>query len=205
MGKRESDGMNRKVTVNPAKNAREELSDISDYIRSGKLFTTLAVLGLITFCTSLYYYNLHNQSQSWPTVEGFLMDAYVTGPIGDHRKFFPSVRYQYRVDGKRYISKKLSHQDQEFSSRYEALDYMGNLNEVVKSHRKVQVYYNPDDSSQAVLKISTPTNLPYYLFGSLLLFVLAGGIRIAIWIYRRKNPESDDRPTIEIKEENPKE
>jgi hypothetical protein len=120
-------------------------------------------------------YNIYKgyESQSWPTTEGKIIDSRIAGAkrtIG--RRVF--INYEYFVKGKRYVSSQIS---------YTLIigDYSGSI-EILREYPKgkiVTVYYNPDNSIDAVLKTEISGRISWLFILSVLAIIL--GLRGWKW------------------------
>ncbi len=111
------------------------------------------------------------ESQTWPTTDGQITYSLVAGGtriIG--RK--ASVKYEYVVEGKRYVSPMISY-------TWKCVDYQGYL-EILRDYPKgknVIIYYNPQHPEQAVLKTDiSKTILWLFLFSALTILIGARGL-----------------------------
>jgi hypothetical protein len=112
------------------------------------------------------------ESQKWPTTDGRIIYSRVVGStriIG--RK--ASIKYEYVVDGKRYISSLISY-------TWKSVDYqafMQILQEYPESE-DVIVHYNPRDPQEAVLKTDIARHIFWlFLFSALVILIGVNGVR----------------------------
>jgi hypothetical protein len=113
------------------------------------------------------------ESQNWPTTKGRIIDSRIAGAmrIIGRRAF---IKYEYLVDGKRYVSPQISY-------TFITGDYDSSI-ETIRKYPKdkiVTVYYDPDNSMDAVLE----TEISGRIYG---LFILGGlaiiaGLRALKW------------------------
>jgi hypothetical protein len=101
------------------------------------------------------------ESQSWPTTEGRITDSYLAGAkrILGRRAY---IKYEYFVNGKRYISPQISH-------TFIIGNYSSSI-ETLKKYSKgkiVTVHYNPDNFRDAVLETEISGRISW-------LFILSG-------------------------------
>lgn len=113
------------------------------------------------------------ESQNWPTTQGKIIDSRLAGAkrtIG--RRAF--IKYEYFVKGNRYVSSQIS---------YTLIigDYSGYV-EIMREYpegKKVTVYYNPDNSMDAVLKTEISGRIAWLFILSVLAIML--GLRGLRW------------------------
>lgn len=113
------------------------------------------------------------ESQNWPTTEGKIIVSRISGAkrtIG--RRVF--IKYEYFVKGNRYVSSQIS---------YTLIigDYSSSL-EILREYPEgssVPVYYNPENSMDAVLKTEISGQISWIFILSLLAVVL--GLRGMKW------------------------
>jgi len=116
------------------------------------------------------------ESQNWPTTEGKIIVSRISGAkrtIG--RRVF--IKYEYFVKGNRYVSSRIS---------YTLIigDYSSSL-EILREYpegSKVTVYYNPDNSMDAVLKTEISGQISWIFILSVLAVIL--GLRGLKWQQR---------------------
>jgi hypothetical protein len=129
--------------------------------------------GIVIGLYGIYKIYKGYESQSWPTTEGRIIDSRLAGAkrILGRRAY---IKYEYFVDGKRYVSPQISY-----------TFIIGNYSSSVETLRKypkgktVTVYYDPDNSRDAVLETEISGRISW-------LFILSGlaiiaGLRALRW------------------------
>lgn len=102
------------------------------------------------------------RSRNWPTVPGIVMDSQVTSYYDDEgdRMYGVAIMYRYEVDGLEFTSARRTFG--EFNSSNQ-----GRAQRIVAQYltgSNVQVYYDPDDPSEAVLEPGTnATSILFFL------------------------------------------
>jgi hypothetical protein len=129
--------------------------------------------GIVIGLYGIYKIYKGYESQRWPTTEGRIIDSRLAGAkrILGRRAY---IKYEYFVDGKRYVSPQISY-----------TFIIGNYSSSVETLRKypkgktVTVYYDPDNSRDAVLETEISGRISW-------LFILSGlaiiaGLRALRW------------------------
>jgi hypothetical protein len=120
-------------------------------------------------------------SLKWPITQGNITFSEIkaTSKIGPGYYYSPDVRYRYTVNGKDYNGNKVIAADYSSSSASRA----GKITRQFKKGSNVNVYYNPENTSEAVL-MPGGTLLTYvpFCFG---IIATASGI-IALLYYGKK-------------------
>lgn len=154
-----------------------------------------AVGGLALMVLMAYLHLTAASTASWSSTEGRITGGVVRRHVlGENARvrvrftrpsdespsvqFAPSVTYRYSVAGQTLTSNRyrIGEGIPMFNTREEAQAY---LRENYPGGRKVTVYYNPQDPSDAVLETGV-TNLFLYIALGGALFVLAGGAMFAV-------------------------
>jgi len=143
--------------------------------RKGKINPLIIVLfaGIVIGFYGIYKIYKGYESQNWPTTEGKIIKSRIAGAkrIIARRAF---IKYEYFVAGKRYVSSQIS---------YTLIigDYSGAV-EILREYPEgkiVTVYYNPDDSMDAVLKTEISGRISWLFILSILPIIL--GLRGLKW------------------------
>jgi uncharacterized protein DUF3592 len=155
---------------------------------SGLVRVWLCLCGLMLLISApiagLVMYRFNREalaSQSWPTVEGKVIQATVNEHVGIARRYSPRVEYKYQVQGKSYIGRRYQVINWEADKSWLAEEAVRGL----KAGKPVTVHYNPENPAQAVLKPGllrqqyTIVAIPFvmFLFGLILLFMTFIGER----------------------------
>ncbi|NOR05405.1 MAG: DUF3592 domain-containing protein [Deltaproteobacteria bacterium] len=130
-------------------------------------------VGIVIGFYGIYKIYKGYESQNWPTTQGKIIDSRLAGAkriIG--RRVF--IKYEYFVEGNRYVSSQIS---------YTLIigDYSGAI-EILREYPKgktVTVYYNPDNSMDAVLKTEISGRISWLFILSVLAIIL--GLRGLRW------------------------
>ena len=125
------------------------------------------LLGMAVVANGLRQLLRGRQSESWPTVEGRILDSKVKPPgIGDEGWYTLAVRYRYKVDVRHYEGTVISLGGS--ASRDE--DVVNAALQRYPAGRTLDVHVNPRDPKDAVLEPG-PTRhyLLYILFGVVIL------------------------------------
>jgi hypothetical protein len=116
-------------------------------------------------------------TKEWPIVEGEIISSKVVeevhrspGSIDKSITYTPKVQFKYSVEGVNYVSNNIFAGRGEYKSPRRS-----SAQNIVKKYpegKKVLVYYNPDNPSEAVLEPGTPPGiyLPF-LVGIVFLFI----------------------------------
>lgn len=134
------------------------MSALFDSIRSSAGMIVAAVLGLIALVVLLGAVRgwlAASASRAWPSVSGRVLNSSLIrtprrGTSGGG-SYIPMIVYEYQVDGRVYRSQRYS-----FGTQI-GTGFTGIASRVVNQYPEgsaVEVYYNPDNPSEAVLKRS---------------------------------------------------
>jgi uncharacterized protein DUF3592 len=115
-------------------------------------------------------------AKDWPSVSGKVTYATVEtrhshrSGGGTSTSYYPNVVYEYTVNGQRYQSSKIS-----FGSEVGLSNYNAVLRKAAgyPINSMVQVHYNPDNPSEAVLEKASPPSGIFLLVGVLIVVILA--------------------------------
>ncbi|GLQ48449.1 hypothetical protein GCM10007862_35000 [Dyella lipolytica] len=112
------------------------------------------------------------ESLAWPSTDGEISHSavlYQTNTSTDSAQTYKAdIAYRYKVNGKSYSSSRISLLDLSSSTRSAQ-----NTVDRYPDNSSVQVYYNPANPAEAVLKPGESSGLTFlYLFGGL--FAVAG-------------------------------
>lgn len=90
------------------------------------------------------------KSSSWPTVRCTVISATVNRhpPRGKHATYRPDIRYAYSVEGASYVGDRVFLGDASRENEY----WVRGIVARYPPDATVNVYYNPDDPSMAVLE-----------------------------------------------------
>jgi len=136
------------------------------------IMTLVLLAGVVLGAYALFCVYKGYESQKWPTTDGRIIYSRVAGStriIG--RK--ASVKYEYVVDGKRYISSLISY-------TWKSVDYQAFM-QILRDYpegEEVIVYYNPHNPEEAVLKTDIARHIFWlFLFSALVILIGANGVR----------------------------
>ncbi|MFT3890215.1 MAG: DUF3592 domain-containing protein [Anaerolineales bacterium] len=122
--------------------------------------------GLAILFTGFRTYQRSKQAANWLTVTGKVTTSKLINPMGNDRKQYARIEYEYSVLGTNYVSNKIS-----FSQLMGFDDTaLGTAEEKVKKFpagRSVTVYYDPQEPQRAVLE--TGGNSGLLILGGLFL------------------------------------
>ncbi len=139
----------------------------------GLLFTlTAAMAGTGLIALALWLRARAAQSRQWPSVEGTVLESRVDAA---HLEFMkPVLRYQYTVDGCRYVGFRVA-----FSGYGVSRQAMARLIEPYPAGRPVRVYYDPGNPASAVLDNRSRSDWVYWLLFGLGFCALAAYLAAA--------------------------
>lgn len=152
-----------------------------DTLRSSAGIIVAAVLGLIALFILLRAvrgWMAASTSRAWPTVSGRVLNSSLIrtarrGTSGGG-SYVPMIVYEYQVDGKVYRSNRYS-----FGSQI-GTGFSGIASRVVDQYPEgatIDVYYNPDNPSEAVLKRSSGGS-----WGNLLMAVVLAAAAVIVLV-----------------------
>ncbi len=127
------------------------------------------------------------ESKRWPTTDGVITISRIAGStrvIG--RKAF--IKYEYYVDGKRYVSPLVSY-------TWQCVDYESSI-DILREYpqdQKVIVYYNPDNPNNGVLKTEISGRILWIFLLSFLTILI--GLRGLQW---KIGKERDANPAVDL-------
>lgn len=125
-------------------------------------FLVLTVLGLSMAAFGIYFIGYSNEATSWPSVEGRIVQttvrAWTPGGTGRaltpserqrRRRFYPEVTYQWTVNGQSFTGSRysLGESQDDHAERAEAVEAARRF----PAGGPIEVFYDPDDPSSAVL------------------------------------------------------
>jgi hypothetical protein len=114
--------------------------------------------GLAILFTGIRTYQRSKQAANWMTVTGMVTTSKVINPMGNERKQYAHIEYEYSVLGTSYVSNKIN-----FAQLSGFNDTaLGTAEEKVKKFpagRSVTVYYDPQEPQRAVLEIGGNSGL----------------------------------------------
>lgn len=139
----------------------------------GLLFTlTAAMAGTGLIALALWLRARAAQSRQWPSVEGTVLEARVDDA---HLEFMkPVLRYQYTVDGRRYVGFRVA-----FSGYGVSRRAMADLIRPYAVGQAVRVYYDPARPASAVLDNCSRSDWVYWLLFGLGFCALAAYLAAA--------------------------
>jgi hypothetical protein len=119
------------------------------------LIFALVLLVVGTLLTVAGVLNLSGQKAAtkWPSVEGVILESKVVTEERQMEKlkkvdaYRAAISYRYSINGKDYLSKQVQHDPE--TKTYSA--FADNLVKTFPVGKKVPVFYNPDNPSEAVL------------------------------------------------------
>ncbi len=166
------------------------------------IFALVAFAGIVVIGQGITTLRTGAVSANWPHVMGKMLKAEVTSSTTQRRDnegrsytdttYYPSVTYEFVLNGQTYQSNRLSAQDNGYSKSTDAL----NAIEQVNSGDGVTVYYNPQNPKEAMLKPGISGNsFVSLVFGGLLLLLGGGVIVWLVRVFRRKPAKSGLRVT----------
>ena len=124
------------------------------WIRASLLIAAIFLAGY-----SVYYHLLASEARSWPETAGTVVSSHVRAfgagspaEAGDPNRYVHMLRYQYSVDGAKFVGSDLGLADSTFLPPRTA------LRRVVEIPRgsAVRVYYDPRNPSRSVLDREYP-------------------------------------------------
>jgi len=118
-------------------------------------------------------------SMSWPTTQGKVISSAVEEDQHSRIKksFKPRIEYQYALEKKEYVGSEISHHDVGYGDRV-------NADNIVAKYPvgfQLDVYYDPDDYSRAVLEPGNSWRA--YLFLAVPIAMLGFGL-LGLWSVR---------------------
>lgn len=134
----------------------------------GILTLAMFAAGIFLMAWGVYEIKGSNESRNWPSTQGTISSSHIsirTSKGSNHRTtttYFPSVLYQYKVDGRHYTSHRI-----EFGGESGGMKRMAKkVVDKYPSGKKVTVYYNPQDPKYGVLEAGfTWSSLIVFLAG----------------------------------------
>ncbi len=144
------------------------------------LFALLGLIGIGALAAGLYLRWRAAASRNWPSVMGRVVATQVRVEVlpmestGDaYSRYYPEVEYEYTVDGHTYRSKRIRFGGLPFVYSTDRGEIEAWLAEYPVG-KKVQVYYNPQHPSEAVLEPgASPAALILLVVGGISLLALA--------------------------------
>jgi hypothetical protein len=113
-------------------------------------------------------------ARNWPSTTGRVISSEMearrshSSEGGYSTSYYAVVLYEYMVDGKRYQSNRLT------LGTPIGTSFTGRVQKKLQEYpvgNRVQVFYDPDDPTEAVLEVKAPVG-NVYLFVSILIFVI---------------------------------
>lgn len=140
------------------------------YICGGLIALFFGGLGLFLIIHAQHSKRKALKSQSWPVAKGIITQTDIRAQEHDETiRYVPIVRYTYEVEGMVYEGKRITFgSDVEFGSRQKAADYLAEY----PVDTEVNVYYNPEKPSEAVLKQVAQKTIVGMVIGIVLLAVM---------------------------------
>ena len=137
------------------------------------LFALAALLsGVALLALALWLRRRAAQCAHWPSVDGMVLESRVDDA---HLEFMkPVLRYQYTVDGRRYVGFRVA-----FSGYGVSRQAMARLIEPYPAGRPVRVYYDPARPASAVLDNCSRSDWVYWLLFGLGFCALAAYLAAA--------------------------
>lgn len=134
------------------------------------------IAGGACFWFGLQRYRKGSATYKWPQAPGEILSSEVERQVSEDMdfrgipSFHPKISYTYTVNGRNYTSDQVSILD------HGTGDPKGHARKLVQKYRvnkKVKVYYNPQDSSDAILEPGISPGC-YLMMISGLFFILVG-------------------------------
>lgn len=137
---------------------------------TGILFILLA-FGLAAFLHGAYYCLQVSKTDSWPYVEGFILESYIEKSRSDGKyRYKAKINYSYEINGNKYQGNRVSFGD------VVTKGYAEKIIEKYPVGQSVNVYYDPNKSSKSTLVVGLNFIVILYpllgLFFTILSFVL---------------------------------
>lgn len=160
----------------------------------------LAILGGIFSVFGVFFLFTTNESLSWTSVQGFVVNAEVKTHVS-HRpnpaakvplrkmEYYVSVNYTYEVDDKPYFSSQYSFGEGDRASRFytESSSAQEEAKRRFAPDSHLTVYYNPEKPTSAVLK----PGWNWGTFVPLLLGLFFGGAGWLFYIVIKRSGETE--------------
>lgn len=132
------------------------------------------IFGIILLLHFLYLHITSSKTKNWKHVKGKILISNIdninyTGEDAD-LSYKAKVKYQYNLNGKNYLSKKIFYGD------YIRSNMSYRAKKVIKKYGKdeiVTVYYNPDNPEESVLETGINPVIYKILYVSLCLILLS--------------------------------
>ncbi|MDE1860948.1 MAG: DUF3592 domain-containing protein [Candidatus Micrarchaeota archaeon] len=127
------------------------------------------IVGITFLYSSILNLMASLQSQNWPTTHGIIIKSNVSlqscGRYGCN--YFPNVEYSYNVNGTAFIGKNVTLSD--YGSSYSSIQTIVSKYPVGLN---LKVYYNPQNSSQAILQNGIQPGNSIYIVLSLAAIII---------------------------------
>ena len=116
----------------------------------GVAFTAIAALVVHVGWTQ---HKLGTESLDWPTVDGLVMASSVEHTSGQRSTSYPSIRYNYHVDGQRFESDVIRFDATPCRNGAEAREIV----RLFPAGTQAEVYVHPDNPSVSCLLYTSPS------------------------------------------------
>jgi hypothetical protein len=128
--------------------------------KKGMLFSGMFLaIWLIALVFAVSWYTDAKSPENWPSTVGVITETDVRFEFshgkGPHNNYHPEVNYTYSVDGRTYHGDQISKSSKSFRTNADAQLFIENY--TVGSH--VEVFYDPDNPSDAVLESQIESDL----------------------------------------------
>lgn len=134
--------------------------------------TLVLIAGVVIGLYGAWSVYLGYVSKSWPSTNGIIIDSYLAGStrvIG--RKAF--IQYEYFVDEQRHTGRLISY-------TWKCIDYHGAI-EIMRAYpldAEVDVYYDPDNPRDAVLRTELSGRISWlFVFSTLTILIALRGLQ----------------------------
>lgn len=165
----------------PTKKGRGGVSNVLIWIVIGALILCSLYVSKTLF--DAYFHS--NQSADWPSVSGVVLEKHVKQlkSSSNSRSYISSISYQFAVDGKEYVSERMSVYSltESYRTREQALELHNRLPQV---GRAIDVFYKPGDPAFAVVYIQKK---PMWKLLSIAAFMWAFSLAFAYQQWRKQS------------------
>ena len=154
-------------------------------VLNAKRVFLLIIISLLTAGFGLSAFNVYvsykiYETKKWPYVSGNIVSYSVERHANDepgNRAFEPIIEYEYLLNKKKYLSKKIVFGDIYFSSKKKANLYLHQYIQL----EKLYVFYNPQDPNESILEPGRYIFLVEKLVIGLF-FLVIGGISLFFYL-----------------------
>jgi hypothetical protein len=154
----------------------------------GGLAIVMLAVPIVTAPSACNAYEKDQESRSWPSTSGRIISSRMMSGPPDAE--WSDVEYEYRVDGRRYTSDRVS-----FGGPLHLSVNVGpeevcceSAEDIVRRHpagRTVRVHYDPKDPREAVLQPGRGPSILLEQLGAVLIGVVVGGGFLAVAVFGR--------------------